>query len=170
VSRVRVRPARPDEAALIREIEDSAAEAFRGTTHAYVTDHPSPPPEVYEAFAARGDLLVAEQDGEPVGFAACEAFADALHIWELDVRRDQQGHGVGRALMAAVVKAARRRRLPAVTLTTFHDIAWNAPWYARLGFVELGVGTLGERLREELAQEDARGLTARCAMRLTLTP
>jgi ribosomal protein S18 acetylase RimI-like enzyme len=170
VSRSRIRLARPDEAERLRGIEASAAEAFRDSSHAYVTDHPPPPVAVYAAFAAAGDVLLAEMDGEPVGFAACEPFPDALHLWELAVRRDLQGQGVGRRLVAAVAKAARRRKLPAVTLTTFHDIAWNAPWYARLGFVELGAGTLGERLRQELADEDARGLTSRCAMRLTLTP
>ena len=38
-------------------------------------------------------------------------------------------------MVGRVAETARRRGLPAVTLTTFEDVAWNAPWYARLGFV-----------------------------------
>jgi predicted N-acetyltransferase YhbS len=170
MSGLRIRPARPDEAELIRKIEDSAAARFRGSPHAYVTDHPPPPAEVYATLAARGLVLIADQDEGPVGFAACELYPDALHLKELAVLHRRQGEGVGRALVAAVADEARRRGRSAVTLTTFRDLDWNAPWYARLGFVELGAGTLGERLREELAEEDARGLTARCAMRLTLAP
>jgi predicted N-acetyltransferase YhbS len=170
VSGLRIRAARPEEAELIRRIEDSAAARFTASVHAYVTDHPAPPAAVYAGLAAEGLVLMADQDGGAVGFAACELYPDALHLKELAVLHRKQGQGVGRALVAAVVKEARRRGRSAVTLTTFRDLEWNAPWYARQGFVELGAGTLGERLREELAEEDARGLTSRCAMRLSLTP
>lgn len=165
---VRIRLARPEEAEIIREIEQSAGETFRGSAHAYVIGHSPPPAAVYAALAAEGLLLMAEQHRQAIGFAACEAFPDALHLKELAVRYERQGRGIGRALVEAVAAEARRRGLPAVTLTTFQDLPWNAPWYARRGFAELADATLGERLREELAAETGRGLTARCAMRLPL--
>ncbi|MDB5418872.1 MAG: hypothetical protein JWP50_2291 [Phenylobacterium sp.] len=165
---VLIRLARPEEAELVREIEVSAGEIFRGSVHAHVIDHPPPPAAVYAALAADGLLLLAEQHRQAIGFAACEPFADALHLKELAVRYERQGRGIGRALVEAVAGEARRRGLPAVTLTTFLDLPWNAPWYVRRGFVELTARTLGERLREELAAEAGRGLSARCAMRLTL--
>jgi GNAT superfamily N-acetyltransferase len=101
-----------------------------------------------------------------LGFGACEAFDDALHLWELAVRHDAQGQGVGRALIAAAVEEARRRALPAVTLSTFRQIPWNAPFYARLGFALLDDPALNPRLVAVLAKEARRGLTDRCAMRL----
>jgi N-acetylglutamate synthase-like GNAT family acetyltransferase len=165
---VQIRLARPEEAELVREIEQSAGETFRGSAHAYVADHAPPPAAVYAALAAEGLVLLAEQHRQAIGFAACEPFADALHLKELAVRYERQGRGVGVALVEAVAAEARRRGLPAVTLTTFQDLPWNGPWYARRGFVELGSGALGERLREELAAEAGRGLSARCAMRLML--
>lgn len=165
---VQIRLALPQEAELVREIEQSAGETFRGSGHAYVADHPPPPAAVYATLAAEGLVLLAEQHRQAIGFAACEPFADALHLKELAVRYERQGRGIGRALVEAVAAEARRRGLPAVTLTTFQDLPWNGPWYARRGFVELTAGTLGERLREELAAETGRGLSARCAMRLTL--
>lgn len=165
---LRIRPARPDEAETIREIEDDAAARFRGSAHAYVFDHPAPPAEVYAELAAEGLVLMADQDGAAVGFAAFEVFRDALHLKELAVRHAQQGQGLGRALIKAVIAEAKARRRKAVTLTTFRDLDWNAPWYERQGFVELGAGQLGERLRQELADEDERGLSSRCAMRLTI--
>ena len=165
---LRIRPARPDEAETIRQIEDSAAARFRGSVHAYVFDHPAPPAEVYAGLAADGLVLMADQDGAAVGFAACEVFRDALHLRELAVRHARQVQVIGRALIRAVIAEAKKRRRRAVTLTTFRDLDWNAPWYERQGFVELGAGQLGERLRQDLADEDERGLTSRCAMRLTL--
>ncbi len=113
---------------------------------------------------------MAEDGSGPIGFAACEAFDDALHLWELAVRRERQGQGVGRALIRAVIDAARARGCAAVTLTTFREIAWNGPFYARLGFRELAAHELDGRLAEVLSREAAKGLdvAARCAMRLEI--
>jgi GNAT superfamily N-acetyltransferase len=105
-----------------------------------------------------------------VGFAATEPFEDALHLWELAVRQDAQGRGLGRGLMAAVIADAKARTLPAVTLTTFRDIAWNGPFYRSLGFVEPADAELNPRLAATLAREVTLGLDVanRCAMRLPL--
>lgn len=163
-----IRLAKPEEAELIGQIEDDAAEAFRGSAHSYVLDDPAAPAKFYAKLARKRMVFMAEVDGRSCGFAAMEVFPDALHLKELAVRHRQQRRGIGRALVEAVLAEARRRGLPAVTLTTFEDLPWNGPWYARLGFEVLGAGQLGERLRAELAEEFERGLSARCAMRLKL--
>jgi len=168
VSDLRIRLAGPHEAPTIRQIEDDAAARFRDSKHAYVFEHAAAPADVYAELAERKLVWMADHKGGAVGFAACEVCPDALHLKELAVRHRFQGQGIGRALVREVAKAARRRKLPAVTLTTFVDLEWNAPWYARLGFQELGADTLVERLRQELEDEYGRGLTDRCAMRLTL--
>jgi ribosomal protein S18 acetylase RimI-like enzyme len=126
----------------------------------------------HRVFQAQGLVWVAEEAGAPVGFATCEAFDDALHLWELAVAHGRQRRGTGRALIAAVVGEARRRSLPAVTLTTFRDIAWNAPYYRRLGFEVLAPEALNPRLAEIRTLEASKNLdvAARCAMRLDLDP
>jgi ribosomal protein S18 acetylase RimI-like enzyme len=115
---------------------------------------------------------VAQDDRRLVGFAACELFEDALHVWELAVARPAQGRGAGQALMRAAIEAARGRGRAAVTLTTFRDIAWNAPFYARLGFIEVPEATFNARLAFIREREAKAGLpiSARCAMRLDLSP
>lgn len=124
----------------------------------------------HRPFAAQGLVWVAEDAGRLIGFATCEAFEHELHLWELAVRHDAQGKGAGRAMIAAVVDEARARGLPAVTLTTFRDIPWNAPFYARCGFVELTDDDLGLFLTLVREKEVEIGLDVanRCAMRLTL--
>lgn len=128
------------------------------------------PPEFYVPFQADGLVLVALDDGALVGFAACQACADALHLWELAVRHDAQGRGIGRALLDAVAVLARRRGLPAVTLSTFRDIPWNAPFYARRGFAEIAECEMNARLRIIREREASLGLDVdnRCAMRLAV--
>jgi hypothetical protein len=61
--------------------------------------------------------------------------------------------------------------LVALTLTTFRDVAWNGPFYQRLGFEELAAHDLSPDLAQILAHEAARGLPGdrRCAMRLDLS-
>ena len=113
---------------------------------------------------------MAESDGRLIGFATCEAFEHELHLWELAVRHDAQGKGAGRALIAGVIDEARARGLPAVTLTTFRDIPWNAPFYARCGFVEAPPDEFGPFLTLVREKEVDIGLDVanRCALRLTL--
>jgi GNAT superfamily N-acetyltransferase len=124
----------------------------------------------HRPFAVQGLVWVAEHAGQLIGFATCEAFEHELHLWELAVRHEAQGKGAGRAMIGAVVSEARARGLPAVTLTTFREIPWNAPFYARCGFVELTDDQLGPFLTLVREKEVQLGLDVanRCAMRLTL--
>jgi GNAT superfamily N-acetyltransferase len=149
-------------------IERSAAQRFQGLDGLGVDLDDIIPVSFHAPLQAAGTLWVAETDGGLIGFAACEAFDDALHLWELDVRRDVQGRGVGRALLAAVAKGGRERGLPAVSLTTFHGVAWNRPFYERQGFRTLAEDQINDRLRTVLAREAGNGLKDRCAMRLSL--
>ena len=50
-----------------------------------------------------------------------------------DVVRARIG-GIGAGLVRAAQIDARNTGIKALTLTTFRDVAWNAPFYARLGF------------------------------------
>lgn len=103
-------------------------------------------------------MLVAEDDGQLVGFSACQVCADALHLWELAVRHEAQGRGVGKALVQATFDLARARGLPAVTLSTFREIPWNGPFYARMGFAEVPRAALNARLQVIYLREDLLGL------------
>jgi GNAT superfamily N-acetyltransferase len=168
---MRIRLARPEDCAALPEIERSAAELFRGSVHDAIADDDVSSPEFHQPLAAQGLVWVAERAGALLGFASCENFEDALHIWELAVRRAAQGAGVGRALVMAAVAEAARRGAPAVTLTTFRDVAWNAPFYASCGFVEAPEAEFNARLRWIRTREEQAGLeiAARCAMRLDLS-
>jgi predicted N-acetyltransferase YhbS len=76
----------------------------------------------------------------------------------VSVRPDYQGVGVGRALIEWVVAWAAQAGMPAVTLTTFVDVPWNAPLYRRLGFRGLAEYEIGPELRAIQETEAAHGL------------
>lgn len=163
---ITIRPATTADAPLLPQIEQSAGRAFRDTVHAWVADDPSDPPEAYLAAIAAGDVLIAEQNGAVSGFVRFGQDGDDLHVFELDVVDGRQKQGVGTALMAAARAEAVARGCSAMTLTTFSNVPFNAPFYARLGFVALQAP--GPRLAAILAREAVRGLTDRCAMRAAL--
>src|SRR3954462_10865570 len=128
------------------------------------------PGKFYAPLIPQGLVWVAVDGGTPIGFAYGEVFGDELHLWELAVRLRDQRRGAGRLLVEAVAAAARARDLKALTLTTFRDIAWNAPFYARLGFREVAQEEPEPRLMGLREKEAAMGLDVanRCAMRLAL--
>jgi hypothetical protein len=67
-----------------------------------------------------------------------------------------------------VVAWARAQRLPALTLTTFRHLPWNAPFYQRLGFRILSAHEHTPAISAVLVDQEGRGLTQRVAMRLEL--
>lgn len=163
---IAIRLATLDDVPLLSLIEQSAGQAFRGTVHDWVGDDDTTPAEAYPPFIAAGEVRIAELDGELVGYIRTGQAGDDLHIFALDVRHDLQGRGIGRALMAAARDEAKGLACSAMTLTTFSNLPFNAPFYARLGF-EI-VKTPPPRLAAILATEADHGLTDRCAMRAAL--
>lgn len=82
-----------------------------------------------------------------------------------------QRQGVGRRLIGAVAEEAKRQGAGRLTLTTFIEVPWNAPYYRRLGFRPLDDARLTAALRRHLDEDLAHGFAAgsRCAMEFTLS-
>ncbi|HMG49604.1 MAG TPA: GNAT family N-acetyltransferase [Inquilinus sp.] len=143
----RIRPGRPDEVDAVRAIEVAAASLFRGVGLPQIAA--SAPSEMAEVLlrARTGRLLVTVDAADrPVAFALFSEIDGTLHIEELDVDPGHGRRGLGAALIARIDAIARDRGLPALTLSTFRDVPWNAPYYAKLGFVPIPDGDLGPGL------------------------
>jgi len=168
---IRVRPTRGTDIDRLEAVERSAATLFRALPDlAWLAEDRTAGPEAHARAVAQGLSWVAvDEADQPAGFliAAVEDGAD-LHVLELSVAADHQGRGAGRALMQTARREAETRALSALTLTTFAGVAWNAPFYARLGYAVLTAETTPAYLREALAAQAEHGLTDRVAMRLTL--
>lgn len=168
-----IRRAEARDANAMPALENSAGTLFRELPAlAWLADGEDLPVERYRELIASGASWVAVDTGDkPVAFLAGSIEADALHIWELGVRRDLQRLGIGRALLRAAIEEARARSLTGVTLATFREVAWNAPFYERLGFKTLAGDAIDARLQRVLKADAERGLPpgARCAMRFELS-
>jgi GNAT superfamily N-acetyltransferase len=122
-----IRLADPSEWDLLREIEASADELF-----ASVGIGP------FTADDGDGHLngaAVVFVSGRPAhGFASVVIVDGVAHLWQLSVLPSFGRRGIGTSLVEAVCEWASSNGYPAVTLTTFRDVPWNAPFYSRLGF------------------------------------
>ncbi|WP_336214039.1 GNAT family N-acetyltransferase [Enterobacter sp. P82] len=166
---ITVRPTRCDEVFALPAIERAAGERFRRYPElAWLADGEVISAEQHLEYAERGQSWLALANDRPVGFILTEAHSSSLFIVELSVALDWQGKGIGRQLIACVADHARKLGLTSLTLTTFRDVPWNAPFYARLGFEQ--IAELTPELRQKRDDEAAHGLAyeSRCAMRLSL--
>jgi GNAT superfamily N-acetyltransferase len=133
-SSYRVVSATPEHVPALPEIERSAGSLFRDKVPAELLEFASPE-SAYAAAQRDGRLWVAVgPDDEPVGLACVAIEADRVHLTELDVLPAHGRRGVGTALVRAVEAWARSRDYSEITLTTYRDMPWNAPFYAGLGF------------------------------------
>ncbi|MBL5943844.1 GNAT family N-acetyltransferase [Enterobacter asburiae] len=166
---IRIRPTIPHDINALPAIERAAGERFRESPDlARLADGEVISAEQHLEYAERGLSWLALANDKPVGFILAEAHPSSLFIVELSVDLEWQGKGIGRQLIACVADHARKRGLTALTLTTFRDVPWNAPFYARLGFEKMT--TLTPELRQKREEETAHGFAyeTRCAMRLPL--
>ena len=114
--------------------------------------------ELAEARAA-GLLWVARSEGgEPVGFALLCLVDGQPHVEEIDVDPVFGRRGIGCALLETALVWARGAGHRAVTLTTFLEIPWNAPFYESAGFRLLTPREVGPGLAAIVHEEAARGL------------
>lgn len=143
----------------VRAIERAAAQRFLGTDlKAIATDEPTDAVDISERVEAGGLWIASEPGGGPIGFVMFSELDGCGYVEEIDVLPTYAGRGIGATLLEVVAQVARARGWPALTLSTFEDIPWNAPYYRRLGFVDLPQEDLTSGLRRVRADHVARGL------------
>jgi len=128
-------------------------------------------PETHMKYVRSGTSWVAEAEQQIVGFLSAELAMRDLHVWEMAVRHDWQGRGIGRQLMNAAIDYAYHNRLKSVTLTTFRVVPWNEPFYRSLRFEVVAAENMDLRLTGILHNEIQHGFPGhlRCAMRLWIS-
>jgi GNAT superfamily N-acetyltransferase len=163
----RIVTARPNDLRLLPAIELAAARLLAGHAPESVLAETTSEEDLKEA-QAQGRLWVALAGDEPVGFAHVEVLEPtAAHLEEIDVLPNHGRRGLGRRLLTAVCEWAATEGHRSVTLTTFRDVPWNMPFYARLGFEVIPPADLSPALISVLQGEARRGLDPmrRVAMR-----
>jgi GNAT superfamily N-acetyltransferase len=168
ISDYRIRHARANEVARIRQIEDEAGTMFSGLgLFDEALDLSFPLDAIARLIGKRQVWVACQADDVPVGMVIASVREGAAYIEELDVIPKHGRRGLGSRLVARVCEWARAHDYPTVTLSTFRDVPWNAPFYRKRGFTELSPADLTPDLlaiREREVQHGLR-IDARIFMR-----
>ncbi|MER7786071.1 GNAT family N-acetyltransferase [Streptomyces sp. ZG43] len=165
---MRIRAVHPGELTTLQDIERAAGVWFREIGMAEIADDEPPPVEELARYVRAGLARVADDEtGRPVAYLIADRVDGNLHVEQVTVHPDSARRGVGRALLDHTAGRARDEGAAALTLTTFTEVPWNAPYYERCGFRVLAERELTPGLREIRRAEATHGLDRwpRCCMR-----
>lgn len=168
VFRYDIRLARAGELSTLLDVERAAGQRFSAIpVLAGVTEDATPLEELPQAQCAGHAWVATGSVGRPTGFAFASIIDGYCHLEELSVLPDFGRRGVGATLVQTVCAYAVSNKWAGVTLTTFRDVPWNAPFYQRLGFVVIEPASLTPGLARAFADEERRRLPLhlRCVMR-----
>jgi len=155
----RIRTGTTEDLELLREIERSAGMIFAEYDMLAISEDEPPDIASLSSYSQDGRLWVLVNEADhPIAYLMADLVDGCAHIEQVSVHATHAGNGFGRALIEAVTLWASERKLPAVTLTTFRDVPWNAPYYQRLGFEILSEVDHTPGLRRIRQEEKRRGL------------
>ena len=168
-----IRKARKEDCAALPAIELAAAEMFRPLNILPNLDEPGALPlDFLEQQCAKGLVWVATFEEKAVGFLVAMTKAtnegNDFYVAELDVHPDHGKRGLGAGLMHAACDHAFETGEPRITLCTFRDVPWNAPFYAKLGFTEIAKSSWLPWMHDLADLQTRKGLDmeTRCYMAL----
>jgi GNAT superfamily N-acetyltransferase len=143
----------------LQDIERAAGRAFHAFDMADIANDEPPALAELRRYRATGMAWVSvDAEDRPIAYVVADTVDENLHIEQISVHSDYARRGIGRELLDHIATWAATRGIPALTLTTFTDIPWNAPYYQRCGFCILADADSGPELRDIRKAEAARGL------------
>jgi len=158
---VLIRPATPADLPVLPGIESAAGAAFADIGMAEIANDADPTVEELTRYQVAGRAWVAVEDADqPVAYLVADVVDGCLHIEQVSVHPAWAHQGVGRALIDESARWAAGQGLASLTLTTFADVPWNAPYYLSCGFAVIPEAQLSPGLRGIRRAEAARGLDA----------
>ncbi|GAA5182643.1 GNAT family N-acetyltransferase [Rugosimonospora acidiphila] len=166
-----IRPVRVGELDVLRDIERAAGLCFRDVGMPEIADDEPFPVEVLAEYQADGRAWAASDGADaPIAYLIWDPVDGNVHIEQVSVHPDHAGRRIGRSLLEQVARLAAADGVPALTLTTFVKVPWNAPYYLRCGFRCLDESDLTPGLRAIRRREAEHGLDRwpRTAMRRDL--
>jgi GNAT superfamily N-acetyltransferase len=155
----RVRAAGDSDLAVMQDIERAAGCWFRDIGMAEIAEDEPLSVDELARYGRDGHAWVAVDDGDvPVAYLIADVVDGCMHIEQVSVHPRAARRGIGRLLLEHAAAAAAGEGLGALTLTTFAEVPWNAPYYARCGFRVLEDGELTAGMRAVRDREIAHGL------------
>ena len=153
-----IRRPRPDEIHLLPQIENAADLRYGHIGLRRVIEMP-PATIASLAQGLRDERLwvAASPLNRPVGFALMKLVGGTAWLDQLSVLDRWQGQGLGAALIDRTAAAARVLGHDTLYLSTYRDVAWNAPFYSRRGFEEVPRRFWPPAFRAQFFAENSHG-------------
>lgn len=156
---VRIRVPASRELPLLQDLERAAGRCFRDLGMPEVADDEPAHLDELTRYLDTGRVWVVSGPADvPVAYLLADPVDGNLHIEQVSVHPDHARRGLGRRLLEHAADQARSGGLPALTLTTFVTVPWNAPYYRRCGFRVLTDEELTPGLAEIRRCEAERGM------------
>jgi GNAT superfamily N-acetyltransferase len=154
-----IRFARVEELPLLAHIEQSATSLFLDTPYAFLVDAaPLPLDFVQQQFRSGRVWVAVDLHEVVVGYAIAREVDETLYLQQIDVRPEHGHRGIGSALVNTVCLWARQQGYKIVSLSTFRDVPWNAPFYSSLGFHPVDEAALTNGFQQLRLKEVEAGL------------
>jgi GNAT superfamily N-acetyltransferase len=154
-----IRAGRVHEIERMRQVEREAGAAFRDIGMDAIAEDAPLSAEALEAYVVDNRALVAVTDDDRIaGYLLLDSVDDAGHVAQVSVDPAYRGRRIGRQLIDAAGSWAAEAGHERLTLTTFENVPWNAPYYERLGFTHVPEADLSPGLRSLRRHEAELGL------------
>ncbi|OJD09575.1 hypothetical protein AJ78_09026 [Emergomyces pasteurianus Ep9510] len=174
-----IRSARPADLPFLQAIERAAGELFRELGMPEIAEDEPPSLSLLQEYAEDGRCWVVttpettrheynnnnngdgdgDGDGDyPVAYLLANCVDGTAHIEQVSVTPSAARRGLGAALIDHLAVWAMAQGLGSLTLTTFAEVPWNAPYYERIGFRVLKAAEVGKELHDIRVKEREKGL------------
>lgn len=154
-----IRPADVDDLPCLQDIERLAGAPFTDIGMPEIAaDEPLSLAELGRYRDAGRAWVAHDTAGHPVAYLIADLVDGSTHIEQVSVDPRHARRRIGRALIEHVADWSIRRGISGLTLTTFVNVPWNAPYYRRCGFQLLPDDELTPGLRAIRRHEAEHGL------------
>lgn len=157
---IRIRLASADEIHKVAPLERAAAEVFRTIgMDAVADDAPITETTLLQAVEEQR-LWFAVEYGVLKAYLLGDFLPQSLHIDQVTVHPDASRRGLGALMIESVSADPRSKERGLLTLTSFANVPWNAPYYERIGFLDIAESDWPEGVAEKVAAEQGTDMAA----------
>ena len=143
----------------LRHIDSAAGQLFVAIgMHDIAAQNPPPVAELLAYQATARAWVAAGADARAMAYMVVDQVDGCAHVEQLSVHPEVARQGIGARLLDTAAAYAAAEGLVGLTLLTFRKVAWNQPYYERLGFRPLPDNELGPGLSALRDAEPAKGL------------
>ena len=156
---MRIRAVEVEDLPALQDIERAAGRWFRDIGMPEIADDEPLTLDELAAYQRAGRAWAAVgETGHLAAYLIADLVDGNVHIEQVSVHPGSARRGVGRSLLEHAAGQAAAEGIRALTLTTFSEVPWNAPYYERCGFRRLDEAELTPGLRAIRRREAERGL------------